>query len=231
MLRHTTLCAFVVFIMMMGAAYAQRSGDGLNPSEEPVCNPLRNSPAFGLCNAYCEAKDCDSPNPKGSEYSCTQILYNFGKVTNVPMPCGALEPAAEPPPGPGPGPGPQLGSCPCSFDVAFWTIDNLSPLLADINLSSDIICSILPSDPNFSSLKFVQVLLNRLGTFEEDGMFFIVSHPSSSMGGRCTAEGSFKSETIMITGGSELPVTSEQFPLCASDIDALQARFLTLCGQ
>ena len=231
MLRHTTLCAFVVFMLAMGSTHAQRGGDGMNPSEETSCDPLRDSPAFGLCNAYCEAKDCDSPNPKGSENSCNQILSNFKRVTNEQMPCIEPAPASESPPGPEPGPEPQLDGCPCDFRVAFWTIDNLSPLLADINISSDIICNILPSDPAFGSLKFVQILLNRLGTFEEDAMFFIVSDPSSAIGGKCTAEGSFNSETILITGGSEMPVDSAQFSMCASDIDALQERFLTLCGQ
>lgn len=32
--------------------------DGTTPAEETICDGLEGA-AFGLCNAYCEAKDCD----------------------------------------------------------------------------------------------------------------------------------------------------------------------------
>ena len=101
MLRHTTLCATVVFIGLMGT-YAQ-AGD---------CDSLRGKREFGLCNAYCEAKACGSPNQNGSDNSCIQIYKNFINVAGerAKIPCENTAPAA-----------PQsTGSCPCNFDVEFW---------------------------------------------------------------------------------------------------------------
>jgi hypothetical protein len=55
---------------------AAKTPDGLPPSEEIVCNGLTGA-AFGLCNAYCEAQDCDvHPRP-----SCAQLRRNFARVT------------------------------------------------------------------------------------------------------------------------------------------------------
>ena len=89
--------------MAMGSTYAQgRRGD--------ACAHLWGQPGFGLCNAYCEAKDCDSDNPKGSETSCEQLSTNFQELTGAPMPCSELF-----------SPGSQLGICPCNFDVQSWT--------------------------------------------------------------------------------------------------------------
>ena len=39
--------------------------DGQPPSMETVCDG-QSGAAFGLCNAYCEAMDCDSPDPQAS---------------------------------------------------------------------------------------------------------------------------------------------------------------------
>jgi len=60
-----------------------KTPDGMPPSEEEVCSALHGA-AFGLCNAYCEAQDCDvHPRP-----SCAVLRRNFARVTGSPVfPC------------------------------------------------------------------------------------------------------------------------------------------------
>jgi len=63
-----------------------KTPDGMPPSEEQVCSGLQGA-AFGLCNAYCEAQDCDvHPRP-----SCAVLRRNFERVTGCPVfPCDAF---------------------------------------------------------------------------------------------------------------------------------------------
>jgi hypothetical protein len=79
-------------------ALAKGTPDGKPPSEETVCDGLKGA-LFGLCNAYCEAMDCDSPNPHASPTACAQVLGNFMKHSGgqpppcaVTCPCGAAIP-------------------------------------------------------------------------------------------------------------------------------------------
>lgn len=37
--------------------------------------------AFGICNAYCEAVDCDAANPRGSARACKRLARKFARVT------------------------------------------------------------------------------------------------------------------------------------------------------
>ncbi len=47
--------------------------------------------AFGLCNAYCEAMDCDGDDPQASDQACASVLDNFLKVTGSEIPlCSGL---------------------------------------------------------------------------------------------------------------------------------------------
>jgi hypothetical protein len=75
------LAAAVAFFAA-GSAFA-KTPDGMPPSEETVCSALSGA-AFGLCNAYCEAQDCDvHPRP-----SCPVLRRNFEKITGSPVfPC------------------------------------------------------------------------------------------------------------------------------------------------
>jgi hypothetical protein len=64
-----------------------KTPDGQTPSEEEVCDGL-SGPAFGLCNAYCEAQDCDALDPERN--SCERLRRNFEKHTGTPIfPCDA----------------------------------------------------------------------------------------------------------------------------------------------
>ena len=92
----TALMAAVVGVMAFFAtpAEAQRTGDHIVPSIETVCDgdPFN----FGLCNAYCEALDCESATPLGTPRACSNLLRNYKKKSG-----GALPPCA----------------CPCAFAI------------------------------------------------------------------------------------------------------------------
>ena len=64
--------------------------DDETPAEEIVCTEAGfDGAAWGLCNAYCEAMDCDSNNPSASDKACARVLANFEKQTDgAEIPCG-----------------------------------------------------------------------------------------------------------------------------------------------
>ena len=68
-----------------GAALAQ-TPDGDPPSEETVCDGEAGA-AYGLCNAYCEAMDCDSDDPSASETACSKVQSKFQNITGRDIPC------------------------------------------------------------------------------------------------------------------------------------------------
>ena len=98
------LDVLVILTCLMGALVVMtnearsKTPDGETPAVESVCDGLSGA-AFGLCNSYCEAMDCDSPNPRASEQACSQVLDNFMKKTD-----GKLPPCSKP-----------AGMCPCDF--------------------------------------------------------------------------------------------------------------------
>jgi hypothetical protein len=76
-------------------ALANGTPDGQPPSEETVCSGL-DGVLFGLCNAYCEAMDCDSPQPQASPTACARVLGNFMKHSGgQPPPCAVTCPCPE----------------------------------------------------------------------------------------------------------------------------------------
>jgi hypothetical protein len=82
----------VLFLALLtlctGAALAQ-TPDGETPAEETVCDSQTGA-AYGLCNAYCEAMDCDSEDPAASETACTKVRTKFQNITGNDMPCEAV---------------------------------------------------------------------------------------------------------------------------------------------
>lgn len=92
MLRSSVFTAIVAAfgILASGAVLAQ-TADGSTPAEETVCDSEVGA-AFGLCNAYCEAMDCDSLNPQASETACTKVFGKFENITGTPPPCENLCP-------------------------------------------------------------------------------------------------------------------------------------------
>ena len=80
------LCLALVLICT-GAALAQ-TPDGETPAEETVCDSETGA-AYGLCNAYCEAMDCESDEPAASETACTKVQSKFLNITGRDLPCEA----------------------------------------------------------------------------------------------------------------------------------------------
>jgi hypothetical protein len=84
MKSHLTL-VFALLLVCTGAAVAQ-TPDGETPAEEAVCDNETGA-AFGLCNAYCEAMDCESDDPQASETACGKIRDKFTQITGRDLPC------------------------------------------------------------------------------------------------------------------------------------------------
>jgi hypothetical protein len=87
-LRRNILCLIVVglvFFFSNGLAFAQ-TPDGDTPSVELVCDGQVGA-AFGLCNAYCEAMDCDYVTPQASEKACNKVLDRFTQLSGAMPPC------------------------------------------------------------------------------------------------------------------------------------------------
>lgn len=82
-------------LVLAAPALAKGTPDGQPPSEETVCNGLDGA-LFGLCNAYCEAMDCDSPNHHASDTACARVLANYMKHSGgQPPPCAVTCPCPE----------------------------------------------------------------------------------------------------------------------------------------
>ena len=76
-----------LLLICTGAALAQ-TPDGETPAEETVCDSETGA-AYGLCNAYCEAMDCESDEPAASETACTKVRTKFQDITGHDLPCEA----------------------------------------------------------------------------------------------------------------------------------------------
>jgi len=85
--------SFLALGLLMASAAFAKTPDGQPPSEETVCDS-QSGAAFGLCNAYCEAMDCDSPAPQASATACSRVQENFQRITGQPLPCDVPCPCA-----------------------------------------------------------------------------------------------------------------------------------------
>ncbi|RPH97532.1 MAG: hypothetical protein EHM68_07925 [Lysobacterales bacterium] len=86
--NYAALAAMMIFAAT--TSYAQ-TADGQTPAEETGCDG-QSGAAFGLCNAYCEAMDCDSELPQASDEACATVLDNFIKITGAEIPaCGGSD--------------------------------------------------------------------------------------------------------------------------------------------
>jgi hypothetical protein len=79
--------ALALLLVCTGAAMAQ-TPDGETPAEETACDNETGA-AFGLCNAYCEAMDCESDAPQASETACSKVRDKFTQITGRDFPCEA----------------------------------------------------------------------------------------------------------------------------------------------
>ncbi len=226
MLRHTTLCAFVVFIMVLGAAYAQTP-------EEDVCGEYTDN-AWGLCNAFCTAMDCDGEEPNASGQACGQVAANFIRATDgKSLPC--IESAAPT--------DTQAGSCPCNFSLPFWTdpdrVDAIVQILPSDHLDlcvgenpgTCLTCSVNHMPGSFTLLSVIANHFVPGQDPEEDKLLFFASQPPSpGVAGGCGVDTTFASGFSYTTEGFESEVwTSEEFVACALEIGALASAFDNMC--
>jgi hypothetical protein len=88
----------VLLVPFLAASLAGRAAaktpDGQTPAQETVCDQETGA-AFGLCNAYCEAMDCDSPDHRASANACANVKRNFVKKTGRPLPCDVQCPCGD----------------------------------------------------------------------------------------------------------------------------------------
>ncbi|MDH3589936.1 MAG: thrombospondin type 3 repeat-containing protein [Gammaproteobacteria bacterium] len=89
---HKSLNIFFLVVLMYALGAAASTPDGETPAEEQICTDagLRGA-AWGLCNAYCEAMDCDG-EPHASETACNRVLAKFLEKTDA----GFLPPCLDP---------------------------------------------------------------------------------------------------------------------------------------
>jgi hypothetical protein len=104
-----TVCVGIIFCTIKtGVAYGE---PGVNSD---VCNDeWLSGKSKGVCNAYCEAMDCDSAEPNASESACQSQLERFVELTGVEPPCNTQ------------GPPPAIIECPCSAE--WWRLDQFPP--------------------------------------------------------------------------------------------------------
>ena len=79
----------LVAVALVTTNHAQ-TPDGQTPAEETVCDNETGA-AYGLCNAYCEAMDCDSDNPNANDQACQDVSEKFKRVTGRALPCEVVE--------------------------------------------------------------------------------------------------------------------------------------------
>jgi hypothetical protein len=98
-----------LLLALVTALLSPISASSQPPAEESVCDSLSGA-AFGLCNAYCEAMDCDSEAPNANETACLKVLSDFTKHSDGLIPCGRV-------------------TCPCWDDA---DVDSLFAACADL---------------------------------------------------------------------------------------------------
>lgn len=84
LMKTTLLTACCCFLSPVMAS----TTDGMTPSDETVCDDLTGK-AFGICNAYCEAMDCDNPNHRASDKACSKKFDQWVALNGEqePLPC------------------------------------------------------------------------------------------------------------------------------------------------
>ena len=102
MKAHLTLAVALLLVCTgTGAALAQ-TPDFMTPHMETICD-VESGAAFGLCNAYCEAMDCELANdsdpltePHASATACSKVRAKFENVTGRDLPCEVQCPCNDP---------------------------------------------------------------------------------------------------------------------------------------
>ena len=85
------LCLLLTF----ASASPAQTPDGMPPALETVCD-METGAAYGLCNAYCEAMDCETDDPHASATACSKVRAKFQQTTGRDLPCEVTCPCADP---------------------------------------------------------------------------------------------------------------------------------------
>ena len=73
--------------VVLAPATQANTPDGETPAEESVCDDETSGKAWGLCNAYCEAMDCDA-DPAANPKACERVEALYTSNTgNESLPC------------------------------------------------------------------------------------------------------------------------------------------------
>jgi hypothetical protein len=79
-----------ISLSLFGLPAVAQTPDGRTPAEETMCDGLEDN-LFGICNAYCEAMDCDSPDHEASDNVCQEELQKWSTLAgDNPLPCNEL---------------------------------------------------------------------------------------------------------------------------------------------
>jgi len=87
-MNNFSYAALAAMLLCLGTTSYAQTADGQTPAVETACDS-ESGAAFGLCNAYCEAMDCDSDFPQASDEACARVLDKFIKITGSEIPCSS----------------------------------------------------------------------------------------------------------------------------------------------
>jgi hypothetical protein len=73
-------------VLVLGNPILAQTADSYTPAVETVCDSQVGA-SYGLCNAYCEAMDCDSDAPQASATACIKVANKFINITGNELPC------------------------------------------------------------------------------------------------------------------------------------------------
>lgn len=79
-------------LLLLAAPALAKTPDGKPPSVEDVCDGYKGA-AYGQCNSYCEARDCDDPRVHAADRSCAVTAAKFTALTGDDLPCAPAAPA------------------------------------------------------------------------------------------------------------------------------------------
>lgn len=78
--------ATLALLLVFAVAIEAQTPDGKTPAVETVCDNVPHN-LKGLCNAFCEAKDCDS-EARAADAACSAVLRNYHRRSaGVDPPC------------------------------------------------------------------------------------------------------------------------------------------------
>jgi hypothetical protein len=81
-----TPIVILLAIFLLATPISAQTADSETPAFEAICDGQVGA-AYGLCNAYCEAMDCDSDAPQASANACIKVANKFINITGLELPC------------------------------------------------------------------------------------------------------------------------------------------------